>query len=146
MTGVEDQIGVRDEGRAVVVTAGTFLRGLIHVGGAQQRAGRVGELARQVEIAVKYEGYIRRMREEIARFKASEGSRIPDGLDYATVPGLSTEARQGLAEIRPRSIGQASRGPGITPAALSILAVWAHRLNSRTPGLMPRPLGPPIER
>ena len=54
--------------------------------------------------------------------------------------------RQRLAEIRPHSIGQASRVPGITPAALSILAVWAHRLNSRAPGLMPRPLGPPIER
>ena len=99
------------------------------------------ELARQIEIAVKYDGYIRRMRQEIARFKASEAAAIPEILDYATVPGLSTEARQRLAEVRPRSLGQAARVPGITPAAISVLAVWAHRLNSRAPGAPPRPLG-----
>jgi tRNA uridine 5-carboxymethylaminomethyl modification enzyme len=86
------------------------------------------DLGRQVEIAVKYDGYIRRMRAEIARFKATESARIPETLDYATVPGLSTEARQRLGEVRPRSLGQASRVPGITPAALSILSVWTHRL------------------
>ena len=90
------------------------------------------ELARQVEIAVKYDGYIRRMRDEIARFKVNEGATIPDTLDYATVPGLSTEARQRLAEVRPRSLGQAARVPGITPAAVSILAVWTHRLQATT--------------
>lgn len=88
------------------------------------------EIVRQVEIAVKYDGYIRRMREDIARFKASEGVRPPDALDYAAVPGLSTEARQRLAEVRPRSLGQASRVPGITPAALSILAVWTRKLEA----------------
>jgi tRNA uridine 5-carboxymethylaminomethyl modification enzyme len=85
-------------------------------------------VGRQVEIAVKYDGYIRRMRAEVGRFKATESVAIPDTLDYATVPGLSTEARQRLGEVRPRSLGQASRVPGITPATLSILAVWAHRL------------------
>jgi tRNA uridine 5-carboxymethylaminomethyl modification enzyme len=88
------------------------------------------DLARQVEIAVKYDGYIRRMREEIARFRATESVAIPDALDYATVPGLSTEVRQRLGEVRPRSLGQASRVPGITPAALSILAVWTHKLRA----------------
>jgi tRNA uridine 5-carboxymethylaminomethyl modification enzyme len=86
------------------------------------------DVARQVEIAVKYDGYIRRMRAEIARFKASEAMLLPDALDYAAVPGLSTEARQRLAEVRPRSLGQASRVPGITPAALSILAVWTRKV------------------
>ena len=89
------------------------------------------ELARQIEIAVKYDGYIHRMRQEIARFKASEAAAIPEVLDYATVPGLSTEARQRLAEVRPRSLGQAARVPGITPAAISVLAVWAHRLREK---------------
>src|SRR2546428_14196547 len=51
----------------------------------------------------------------------------PDALDYPAVPGLSTEIRERLAEIRPRSLGQASRIPGVTPAAISILTVWCHR-------------------
>jgi tRNA uridine 5-carboxymethylaminomethyl modification enzyme len=107
------------------------------------------DLARQVEIAVKYDGYIRRMRQEIARFRASESVAIPETLDYDTVPGLSTEIRERLGEVHPRSLGQASRVPGVTPAALSILTVWMHRLNSRAslnsraPGASPRPLGWP---
>jgi tRNA uridine 5-carboxymethylaminomethyl modification enzyme len=99
-------------------------------------AGDAGALTdphvgRQVEIAVKYEGYIRRMRSEIETFRAAESAAIPEALDYATVPGLSTEARERLAEVRPRSLGQASRVPGITPAAVSILAVWARSLAAR---------------
>ena len=85
------------------------------------------ELARQVEIAVKYDGYIRRMRDEIARFRATEEVLLPETLDYAAVPGLSTEARQRLAEVRPRSLGQASRVPGVTAAAVSILSVWTRK-------------------
>jgi tRNA uridine 5-carboxymethylaminomethyl modification enzyme len=88
-------------------------------------------VGRQVEIAVKYEGYIRRMRIEIEKFRAAESAEIPEALDYATVPGLSTEARERLAAVRPRSLGQASRVPGITPAAVSILAVWARSLAAR---------------
>ena len=86
---------------------------------------------RQVEIAVKYDGYIRRMRSEIAKFRTAESAEIPAALDYATVPGLSAEARERLATARPRSLGQASRVPGITPAAVSILAVWARSLAAR---------------
>jgi tRNA uridine 5-carboxymethylaminomethyl modification enzyme len=85
------------------------------------------QVARQVEISSKYEGYIRRMLDEVARFKKSEQRLIPDDLDYATMPGLSTEIRERLAHIKPRSFGQASRIPGVTPAAMSILAVWCHR-------------------
>jgi tRNA uridine 5-carboxymethylaminomethyl modification enzyme len=85
-------------------------------------------LARDVEIAASYDGYVRRMLGEVARFKAQESHLIPDVLDYAAVPGLSTEMRERLGAVRPRSLGQASRVPGVTPAALSILAVWCHRL------------------
>jgi tRNA uridine 5-carboxymethylaminomethyl modification enzyme len=85
-------------------------------------------LVRDVEIAARYEGYVRRMLVDVARFKAEENRRIPDALDYATVPGLSTEMRERLGAVRPRSLGQASRIHGVTPAALSILAVWCHRL------------------
>jgi tRNA uridine 5-carboxymethylaminomethyl modification enzyme len=85
-------------------------------------------LVRDVEIAARYDGYVRRMLGDVARFKADESRHIPDTLDYATVPGLSTEMRERLGAVRPRSLGQASRVPGVTPAALSILAVWCHRL------------------
>ena len=85
-------------------------------------------LVRDVEIGARYDGYVRRMLADVARFKADEGRHIPEALDYATVPGLSTEIRERLAAVQPRSLGQASRIPGVTPAALSILAVWCHRL------------------
>jgi tRNA uridine 5-carboxymethylaminomethyl modification enzyme len=84
-------------------------------------------IARQVEVEAKYAGYIRRMLDDVARFKRLEGRLIPDDLDYRAVPGLSTEIRERLAAVRPRSLGQASRVPGVTPAAMSILAVWCHR-------------------
>jgi tRNA uridine 5-carboxymethylaminomethyl modification enzyme len=84
-------------------------------------------VARQVEVAIKYEGYIGRMMEDVRRFKEMENRRIPDRLDYAAVPGLSAEVRERLAAVRPRSLGQAGRIPGVTPAAVSILMVWCHR-------------------
>jgi len=84
-------------------------------------------VARQVEVAAKYDGYIRRMLDDVARFRRFEEHGIPDGLDYGAVPGLSTEIRERLAHVRPRSLGQASRIPGVTPAAISILTVWCHR-------------------
>ncbi len=79
--------------------------------------------AAELEIEVKYEGYVRRQADAIERSKRLEDALIPDGLDYATVQGLSTEARERLANVRPRSLGQAARMPGITPAAISLLAV-----------------------
>jgi tRNA uridine 5-carboxymethylaminomethyl modification enzyme len=77
----------------------------------------------QVEVSLKYSGYVRRQQDAIDRFKRMESTRIPDSLDYAAVRGLSHEAREKLASVRPRSLGQASRVPGITPAALSLLSV-----------------------
>ncbi len=91
------------------------------------------QVARQVEVCTKYDGYIRRMLDEVARFKKAEQRLIPDGLDYAVLPGLSTEIRERLTEIRPRSLGQAARIPGVTPAALSVLAVWCHRAQGSVP-------------
>ena len=91
-------------------------------------AGHAGEIVRQIEVAAKYDGYIKRMLADVERFKRMEGERIPDAIDYATVPGLSREIRERLAAVRPRSLGQASRVPGVTPAAISVLSVWCHRL------------------
>ncbi len=79
--------------------------------------------AAELEIDVKYSGYVRRQAEAVERFRRLEDTRIPDWLDYRRVSGLSTEVRERLASIRPASLGQAARMPGITPAAISLLAV-----------------------
>jgi tRNA uridine 5-carboxymethylaminomethyl modification enzyme len=80
-----------------------------------------------VEIHCKYEGYLQRQEAEAKKFKDLERMRIPEGFDYQLVPGLSHEVRQRLGEIRPTSLGQASRIPGITPAAISTLMVYLKR-------------------
>jgi tRNA uridine 5-carboxymethylaminomethyl modification enzyme len=81
------------------------------------------QVALQVDVVAKYAGYIERQQEEIERQRRSEETRLPEDLDYALVAGLSNEARQRLAEARPSTLGQASRLPGITPAAVSILLI-----------------------
>jgi tRNA uridine 5-carboxymethylaminomethyl modification enzyme len=81
------------------------------------------QIRAQLEVAAKYAGYIERQEEEIARQRRNEETRLPDDLDYSRVAGLSNEARQKLAAIRPATVGQAARVPGITPAAVSILLV-----------------------
>jgi len=79
--------------------------------------------AAELETEVKYEGYVRRQAETIERAKRLEDTAIPDWLDFSGITGLSAEVSERLTRIRPRSLGQASRMPGITPAAISLLAV-----------------------
>ncbi len=86
-----------------------------------------GEVARQVEIAIKYEGYIDRQQAEVNKFKNLESKDIPVSFDYSVVPSLRLEARQKLIKIRPATIGQASRISGVSPADISILMVWLKR-------------------
>ena len=81
------------------------------------------KVAEQVEIQCKYAGYIERQQEEIDKQRRNEETRLPEWLDYALVKGLSNEVRQKLQNHRPVTIGQASRIPGITPAAISLLLV-----------------------
>lgn len=85
------------------------------------------EVGAEVEITIKYAGYIQRQEDGVARFRHLEKSRIPQNLDYAVVTGLSREVREKLAAIRPGSLGQAARIPGVTPAALSLLAIHLKR-------------------
>jgi tRNA uridine 5-carboxymethylaminomethyl modification enzyme len=85
------------------------------------------EIARQVEVTVKYAGYINRQESDVAKFKSLEGKQIPDEFDYSTVPSLRMEARQKLSKIRPATIGQASRISGVSPADIGILMVWLKR-------------------
>ena len=80
-----------------------------------------------VEIAIKYEGYIKRQNQQIASFKKLEARRIPIGFDYDAVPSFSREVREKLKKVRPASVGQASRISGVTPAAISLLLVSIER-------------------
>jgi tRNA uridine 5-carboxymethylaminomethyl modification enzyme len=77
----------------------------------------------QVEVQAKYSGYLKRQSDEIDRHRRHEEMRLPADIDYAEVSGLSNEARQCLAAVRPQTLGQAARIPGLTPAAVSLLLV-----------------------
>ncbi|MGI9553723.1 MAG: tRNA uridine-5-carboxymethylaminomethyl(34) synthesis enzyme MnmG [Thermodesulfobacteriota bacterium] len=81
-------------------------------------------LASQVELEVKYEGYIKRQMEQIDKFKKLEGIKIPEQFTYEEIPGLSKEIVQKLSSVQPNSLGQATRISGITPAAISVLMVY----------------------
>jgi tRNA uridine 5-carboxymethylaminomethyl modification enzyme len=87
----------------------------------------IEQVALQLEVQAKYTGYIDRQQDEIERQRRHEETQLPVDLDYAAVRGLSTEVRQKLRDARPTTIGQASRVPGVTPAAISILLVHLKR-------------------
>jgi len=82
------------------------------------------EVTEQVEIELKYSGYIERQQRQVEQFKKTESRRIPADLDYDEVPSLRIEARQKLKKIRPENIGQASRISGVSPADISVLLVY----------------------
>jgi tRNA uridine 5-carboxymethylaminomethyl modification enzyme len=84
----------------------------------------------EAEIQVKYEGYVQRQLEMVERFRKMEQLKLPDDLDYSSINGLSREAREKLMRIKPRSLGQASRISGITPATISLLSVYLKRKKS----------------
>jgi tRNA uridine 5-carboxymethylaminomethyl modification enzyme len=84
-------------------------------------------VAEQVEIQAKYQGYIERQQDEVARREDQESAQLPVDFDYAEVRGLSIEAQQTLSRQRPQTIGQAARISGITPAAISLLLVHLRR-------------------
>ena len=82
------------------------------------------EVVEQVEVQIKYEGYIKKQLAQVERFAKLEEKKIPDWVDYSEIKGLATEARQKLTALRPSSIGQASRISGVSPADISILLVY----------------------
>ena len=79
---------------------------------------------KQIELEVKYDGYITRQRQQIERFKRTESQSLPASMDYSAVKGLRREAVEKLTHVQPRSIGQASRISGVSPADISVLMVW----------------------
>ncbi len=90
------------------------------------------EIAQAVEITVKYAGYVERQEKEVSRFVEMQFKAIPSWLDFQTIPGLRTEARQKLQAIRPQTIGQASRISGVSPADISLVMVWVQRARAET--------------
>ena len=94
-------------------------------------------IADQVEVDAKYAVYLERQAAEVAIYRRDEDLAIPDGLDYAAIPGLSFEIRQKLESIRPRSVGQAGRIDGMTPAALTILVAKIRRRSPPKSGAAP---------
>jgi len=84
-------------------------------------------IAQQLEIEAKYDVYMQRQNADVESYRRDESFELPAEFDYATLPGLSNEVRQKLSAIRPRTIGQAGRIDGITPAALTLLVAHARR-------------------
>ena len=78
----------------------------------------------EVEIQIKYAGYLARQEKQVTEFKKEESRRLPEGIDYNAIAGLRLEARQKLSEIRPMSIGQAGRISGVSPADIAVLLIW----------------------
>jgi tRNA uridine 5-carboxymethylaminomethyl modification enzyme len=81
----------------------------------------------EVQNQVKYEGYIKRQKEQVERFKKLENIALPENMNYSELPGLSHEVVEKLGRVRPKSMGQASRISGVTPAAISVLQIWLRR-------------------
>ena len=93
------------------------------------------EVTEAVEIEIKYEGYIERQIADVEKSKSLESKNIPESFDYSSIMGLSAEARQKLIKIRPLSLGQASRISGVSPADVSLIAIWLKRNNLTTSAL-----------
>ena len=90
------------------------------------------DVAQQVEISVKYEGYIQRQQKQVEELRRMEAHRLPAGLDYHAIQGLRLEAREKLSEIRPANLGQASRISGVSPADVAVLMMYLQRQDRGT--------------
>ena len=88
------------------------------------RPALTADIAEEIEISVKYEGYIKRQLQQVAEFKRMEGHKLPPDLDYNAIQGLRLEAREKLSTVRPMDLGQASRISGVSPADLTALMIW----------------------
>lgn len=92
------------------------------------------DVTEEVEIAVKYEGYIERQREQVAKMNKLEQRLLPDSIDYEAIDTISSEGRQKLSDIRPRSLGQASRISGVSPADITALLIYTEQMKREGKG------------
>ena len=93
---------------------------------------------RAVETEIKFAGYLEQQKKSIAKLKAAEAVAIPEWLEYSAISGLSREMRETLERVRPITIGQASRIPGVTPAALGLVHVSIKTQGAKTQGTKPQ--------
>jgi tRNA uridine 5-carboxymethylaminomethyl modification enzyme len=103
-------------------------------GSYEELRGLTVEEQLTIETDIKYEGYIRRQDELRERLRGQERERIPGEMDYTAVPGLSRESAQRMQSVRPETLGQAARMPGITPAAVAALAIELARRRGNKSG------------
>jgi tRNA uridine 5-carboxymethylaminomethyl modification enzyme len=102
--------------------------------GAPQLPELDDEMAAEAELRVKYAGYVRRQEQSVRQMSRLEDATLPDAIDYAAVPSLRTEARQQLNRVRPRTVGQAARIAGVTPADVAVLLVYLRRVRATAQG------------
>ena len=123
---IENELARLERTRAGTDTLAQLLRRpeMTYANLPNRNAGLPDEVIQQVEIFLKYEGYIARQEIEVAKLKSLEDKQIPAWMDYNKVPSLRTEARQKLAKIQPGTLGQASRISGVSPSDIGILMVW----------------------
>jgi tRNA uridine 5-carboxymethylaminomethyl modification enzyme len=121
----------RDTAWAAVQRGTATIRGLVADGllALATPASPVLDMS-SVEAAVRYDGYLQRQEAELARAERDERRPIPAGFEFDRVPGLSREVVERLSTVRPHTIGQASRVPGVTPAAAAVVAVFVRRFRS----------------
>lgn len=89
------------------------------------------DVTEEVEIEVKYKGYIKLQQAQVEKFKKLEAKLLPQDIDYSTIKGLRLEARQKLNKIKPNSVGQASRISGVSPADISVLLIYLEQIKNR---------------
>lgn len=92
------------------------------------------EVIEEVEIEIKYEGYIKKQMAQVERFEKLEGRKLDPAIDYTAIRGLSAEAGQKLQKFKPESLGQASRISGVSPADISVLLIWLEQQRRQVPG------------
>ncbi|MFB3854803.1 MAG: tRNA uridine-5-carboxymethylaminomethyl(34) synthesis enzyme MnmG [Vicinamibacterales bacterium] len=128
--------GTRVRAEDVLRRPGVSARDLAGPAGIELETGGEGcelDLV-SLEVAVKYEGYLKRELVAVEKSRRNERRRIPEGLEYACVRGLSREVIDRLTEVRPETLGQALRVPGVTPAAVSVLEAWLERSRKQRAG------------
>ena len=94
----------------------------------QEREMLPEEVIEQVDINIKYEGYIVRQLKQVEQFKKLENKKLSENIDYMSISGLRTEAKQKLDAIKPSSVGQASRISGVSPADISVLLIYLEQM------------------